>query len=281
MVSVIIPTYNGGNVLFRAIESILIQNYQDFEIIIVDDGSTDGTQELFKKGLQDERIHYFYLEKNRGVHVARNFGLDKSKGDFIVFLDSDDELYKNALDVALHSFDLHHDVGVFFAPFSVNGTKELSGFNMKKEGYVNYQDYLCERNMHIKKGQFFMIRKRYMGDIRWAMQNLDFIFFRRLARNTKMYFYPLPLGIYNIVNNAETLHVRRPNKELSKKRAIAMDLFIKEFRTDLEKYCPYMLGTYAYGAAVGLLLAGMKKKSRSLFFISFRYGYKRVFDLFF
>ena len=96
-----------------------------------------------------------------------------------------------------------------------------------------------------------------------------------------MFFCPQPLGIYHVVDNVDTLHVRKPNKELSKKRAIAMDIFIAEFRDDLEKYCPYMLGTYVYGTGVGLLLSGMKKKSRSLFFISFRYGYKRIFDLFF
>ena len=84
--TVIIPTYNREKLLPRAIESVLAQTKQDFEIIVVDDGSQDNTKELVKKY---KTIRY-YVKEHEGVAAAKNFGIYKAKGEFITFLDSDD-----------------------------------------------------------------------------------------------------------------------------------------------------------------------------------------------
>lgn len=89
LVSVIIPTYNRGYIIDRAIRSILNQTYQNFEIIIVDDGN-DNTEKMVRK-FKDDRIRYFHRNKKYGIPSARNFGIKKSKGKYIAFLDSDDE----------------------------------------------------------------------------------------------------------------------------------------------------------------------------------------------
>ena len=86
--SIIIPTYNRAHIINRAIESVLNQTFHDFEIVVVDDGSTDDTQTVIQN-IQDKRVHYFKKE-NQGVCIARNFGSDQAKGKFITFLDSDD-----------------------------------------------------------------------------------------------------------------------------------------------------------------------------------------------
>lgn len=93
LVSVIIPVYNRENVIEECINSVLAQSYQDFEIVIVDDGSTDGTYEICK-GLaaKDERIKLFAGEHG-GVSAARNIALDKTSGEYVFFLDSDDVIY--------------------------------------------------------------------------------------------------------------------------------------------------------------------------------------------
>ncbi|MDG1462759.1 MAG: glycosyltransferase family 2 protein [Gammaproteobacteria bacterium] len=88
-VSVIIPTYNRERVLLRAINSVLSQTYQDFEIIVVDDASTDDT-EMLVRFMSDPRIRYIKHEVNEYAAAARNTGLDAVKGEFVAFLDSDD-----------------------------------------------------------------------------------------------------------------------------------------------------------------------------------------------
>lgn len=102
-VSVIITCFNYGQYLTEAIESVINQSYQNIEIIVVDDGSTDDTQNIIKVFSQVISIY-----TNRvGLSAARNIGVQLSKGDFIVFLDADDYLYSNAIELNLYYFKLY------------------------------------------------------------------------------------------------------------------------------------------------------------------------------
>lgn len=93
LVSIVIPVYNGEIFIERCIKSVLNQEYNNLEIIIVDDGSIDGTALICKKYVSlDNRIKY-YKKENGGVSKARNFGIYKSTGKYIIFVDADDELY--------------------------------------------------------------------------------------------------------------------------------------------------------------------------------------------
>ena len=96
LISVIIPTFNRAHVLLKAIDSVLKQTYKNFEVIVVDDGSTDGTTELLSSYIKEGKILYLKQE-NKGVSSARNFGVKSSKGDWLAFLDSDDEWLKHKL----------------------------------------------------------------------------------------------------------------------------------------------------------------------------------------
>ena len=101
MVSVIIPTYNNEATVERAILSVIMQSDKDWELIVVNDGSTDGTAQIlasFKERLCD-KMTIVTNEKNAGVGVSRKRGLDVAKGDFVTFLDSDDYLTPNFLEV--------------------------------------------------------------------------------------------------------------------------------------------------------------------------------------
>lgn len=100
-VSVIVPTFNRRNFLQKAVESVLAQTFPDFELLIVDDGSTDST-ERYCAGLRDARIRYFRQE-NRGVSAARNHGIRKARAEWIAFLDSDDLWQPRKLEAQLDS----------------------------------------------------------------------------------------------------------------------------------------------------------------------------------
>ena len=89
LVSVIIPVYNRVKYIYDCLESVLTQSYRKLEIIVIDDGSTDGTGSEIKK-IQDKRIQYIYQENSGHPGMARNSGLKKAHGDYIAFLDSDD-----------------------------------------------------------------------------------------------------------------------------------------------------------------------------------------------
>ena len=102
-VSVIIPTYNRAHLIGRAIRSVLNQTYQDFELIVVDDGSTDNTEEVVK-GFNDGRIRYIRHDENRGGAAARNTGIKASQGEYIAFLDSDDEWLPHKIEKQLTVF---------------------------------------------------------------------------------------------------------------------------------------------------------------------------------
>ncbi len=110
--SLIIPTYNRANLISRTLQSVLAQNYQDYETIIVDDGSTDDTQEVVIPFL-NEKIQYFKIPNGERAK-ARNFGIRQAKGTFVSFLDSDDLLLPNYFEEAAQ-FILQNPESVFFS----------------------------------------------------------------------------------------------------------------------------------------------------------------------
>lgn len=93
LISIIIPAFNAISFLPKAIESVLHQTYRNFEIIIIDDGSTDNT----KSTIQESNVIKYFYQENQGLSSARNSGIQKSKGEYLVFLDADDWLEKDAL----------------------------------------------------------------------------------------------------------------------------------------------------------------------------------------
>ena len=113
-VSVIIPTYNRAHLIGRSIRSVLNQTYQDFELIVVDDGSTDNTEEVVLS-FGSEKTRYIRHEKNRGAGAARNTGIRVARGEYIAFQDSDDEWYPNRLDEISEFMEDQKDIDFIFS----------------------------------------------------------------------------------------------------------------------------------------------------------------------
>ncbi|MHB8117595.1 MAG: glycosyltransferase family 2 protein [Methanothrix sp.] len=117
IVSVIISTYNRAYLVGRAIRSVLDQTYQDFELIVVDDGSADNTDEVVK-GFNDLRIRYIRHEQNKGSAAARNTGINAAQGEYIAFQDSDDEWLPEKLEKQMRIFEMAPaQVGVVYTGF--------------------------------------------------------------------------------------------------------------------------------------------------------------------
>jgi glycosyltransferase involved in cell wall biosynthesis len=141
VVSVIIPTYNRADVIGRSIKSVLSQTYPDFELIIIDDGSTDNTEEVVKS-FNDPRIYFIQREQNRGSSAARNIGIKAARGEFIAFLDDDDEWLPAKLMLQLQVFreSKMENIGLVLCGMTVIGLNNSKEWCLTKRGWIF--DYL-------------------------------------------------------------------------------------------------------------------------------------------
>src|SRR5258708_1562135 len=107
LISVVIPTFNRARHVQAALESVLAQTYREFEVIVVDDGSTDGTGEAVRQFISQqnhngEQIRYFF-QRNQGSSLARNKGIEQARGGWIAFLDSDDVWLPEKLELQMQA----------------------------------------------------------------------------------------------------------------------------------------------------------------------------------
>ena len=143
LVSIIMPVYNSSNYLIETIDSILNQTYDNFELIIVDDGSTDGSKDILnEKYSNNKKIKIFY-QKNLGAPTARNTGFKKSKGELIMFFDSDDCMDKKYLEEALKNYDNEDLIIANFRRFSSKNSK------LSEEIYKENKDLNFEENLYL------------------------------------------------------------------------------------------------------------------------------------
>lgn len=115
-VSVIVPTYNCARFLARALQSVLVQGYSDYEIIVVDDGSTDDSREVISRF--DGKIKYLY-QPNRGPSSARNLALSRASGELIAYLDADDIWYPQKLHRQVAFLDAHRECGLVHSDMAI------------------------------------------------------------------------------------------------------------------------------------------------------------------
>ena len=120
LVSVITPAYNAEKTIRRCIDSVLNQSFEDFELLIINDGSSDSTEEICRS-YNDFRLH-IYSKENGGVSSAKNLGIEKSEGKYLLFVDADDALPKNAIETLISEADDETDL-VIGAPEEIKGKK--------------------------------------------------------------------------------------------------------------------------------------------------------------
>lgn len=142
-ISIIIPTYNRAKVIQRALKSILSQAYKDWEVILVDDASTDKTINEIEPYLKNHKIMIVKHSHNQGFFAARNTGIQQAKGEWVSFLDSDDEYLSNGLSTLareLKNIKPHIDVGMFMLRSDQTyGNSNRKGFRRTDTSWDYYQ----------------------------------------------------------------------------------------------------------------------------------------------
>jgi glycosyltransferase involved in cell wall biosynthesis len=170
-VSVIVPTRNRANLLAEAIDSVLLQTYHDFELIIVDDGSTDHTAEVVSNR-HDRRIIYFRQEKQeRGA--ARNQGVALSQGDFVTFLDDDDWYLPRKLEVQVQALQAHPALGMVISGWDrVNSSGEVVRSERPWLHHPHYalKDWLFAAMAHVAA---VLIRRPWFDQVGGFIRNLE------------------------------------------------------------------------------------------------------------
>ena len=194
MFSIITPTFNRAHLLKRTIKSVLCQTFTDFELIIVDDGSTDSTWEFLNQ-LDDKRIRIIKHELNKGVSAAKNTGLRHITHEWFTILDSDDEMTPNALECFYNVIIKDSSIEVITCNTRNSITKKNGGYGWTKEGKVDSIEVL--KNFH---GEHWGVIKTTMigeNKLNEKLGAFEGVFWTKITWGRNRYFISDALRIYH------------------------------------------------------------------------------------
>lgn len=215
LISIIIPCFNQEQYMDEALQSVFEQTYEKWECIIVNDGSIDDTEKIAHKWIaKDIRFTYLYKE-NGGVSSARNLGLEKAKGDYIQFLDSDDLLDKDKFELSLHQVKMNSNEQVNlvisnFRMFTKNPKKSFKPFCNLNPQLFNFECLLYQWNddfsIPIHAGLFHSSLFRSIRFPENLTAQEDWIVWVNLFKSgCKAIFIDQPLALYRINPSSRTM----------------------------------------------------------------------------
>lgn len=198
-VSIIMPLYNKAPYVSKAVESVLNQSFKDWELIVVDDGSTDGGSEVVKN-LSDERCQLISQE-NQGVSAARNNGVNLSKGEYLAFLDADDWWDERFLEEMIAFAEEYPEAGLWACNYWYVKRGKTHVAVQLETGYFDYADaYLKNEAMPVWTGAV-MMRKEVFNKIGGFPIGIkigeDFLLWSRVALEHRFAFLNKALAYYN------------------------------------------------------------------------------------
>lgn len=227
-VSVIIPAYNSAAYTVETVESVLAQTYRSFEVIVVDDGSTDHTREALAP--YDGQVHYIY-KQNGGACSARNEGIRHAKGEYIACLDCDDLWLPEKLEYSLPVLEREPDMGFVFSPcYTIDPAGEIIG-------EVHYTFDLEQAYLGLLMHNFVMaptvvMRRSCLEQVGLFDESIfipaDWDLWLRLSRQFRVGYVDRPLSKYRVASNFTLRHVEQSVREadyvLEKQFRIANEL---------------------------------------------------------
>ncbi len=226
LVSIIMPAYNAERTIAESIESVLEQDYEDWELIIVNDGSNDRTLQIIKEYLlKDNKIKLISLNENKGLPNARNEGIKLSIGKYIAFLDSDDIWLKNKLSIQLnyHQNNKHIKIShTGFKMFNENGYVKrpfrfISDFAYKNEGDL-FPQFLYKNVVGILT---VIIERDLLNEVGgfdtnlWGLEDQD-LWIRISQKNVYFGYVNRQLSLYRISNEGMMKNLTRYKKAYKK-----------------------------------------------------------------
>lgn len=217
LISIIIPTYNRAHLIGETLDSVLAQTYQNWECILVDDGSSDNTETAISKYLeQDSRFQYFCRPacNPKGANACRNYGYEKSKGEYIQWFDSDDLMHSEKLKLKI-KYALIHNADIIVGSHTTERDFVLYE-NPKLEIFESanfYVDYILGKKPVITND--VMIKRSAIKKLRFD-ENLhkaqEYEFFTRLfEQHLKYCFVDLPLSFYRVSEDSISKNTSRGN----------------------------------------------------------------------
>lgn len=242
MVSIILPTYNRQNTISRSIKSVINQTYKDWELIIVDDASTDDTKNYVLR-FTDPRIKYYKLDKNLGACYARNYGIKRAKGTYIAFQDSDDEWKCDKLAKQISFLEETHADMVFCRMLSDEEGKHKKIFPPKriKDSCITLE---CVMEKNIASTQTFLVKSSCFEKV---------MFDEKMPRFQDWDFLLRFMQLFSVRMQEDVLVYQHLSKDSITKNAQKGELAILKLfekfaslyrEKDLEWALLYLLGTY-------------------------------------
>lgn len=251
MVSIIIPTYNHDYKLKKAIESVLNQSYQNFEVIVVDNHSTDDT-DIVLASFTDSRIKVYKINNHGVIAASRNAGLRAAQGDYIAFLDSDDWWKKEKLTLSLEKLQegydfVYHDMWLCSAE---NQKRFFKKVGARKLHQPAYEDLLVRGNAIPNSSVVF--KRMILDQIGLISEDNelkgveDFDYWLKIAQLTEA-FYCLPqvLGYYWYGGGNFSSFPKQFYIGLLKLKELHYDTYVKSNGLDLPFYLSYRIAKYA------------------------------------
>lgn len=195
LVSIVMPSFNTAPFIVESIQSVLAQTYQDWELLVVDDCSTDNTDQVIKPFLFDQRIRYLKNEKNSGAAVSRNRALREAKGKWIAFLDSDDLWMPDKLSKQIRFMENngYHFSYTNYAEIDTednrNGISVTGPKRITKAGFFNYCWPGCLTVMYDRE----VVGLIQISDIK---KNNDYAMWLKACRKADCYLLDEELALY-------------------------------------------------------------------------------------
>jgi glycosyltransferase involved in cell wall biosynthesis len=231
--TVIIPTFNRAELLREAIQSVLDQTYKDFELIVVDDHSTDNTQQI-KDSIQDNRMKYIFNDHLKGNSGARNAGIFRAKGKWIAFLDDDDTWFPRKLELVYNKIcNIDNSVGLIYTGFAYYDfalKQQISIHIPEKKGWIQkdllFDNYIGTPSAVTVRADILVKEEGFDERINYCEDGELYV---RIAELAKIEYIKDTLTNYRI-SNKDKLSLNNDNKLKS------FDLIWKKHKGIIDKY---------------------------------------------